>query len=62
MDDDELGKPCLCSLRFCHSSFPCAHLGDAVRWLQHSCFLLGRILSAETSGDVAGRNPKGDEN
>lgn len=49
VDDEELGKPHLYPLSFCHSSFPCAHLGNAVRWLQPSCFLLGRILSADFS-------------
>lgn len=54
VDADELVKPPLYPLSFCHSSFPCAHLGNAVRWLQPFCFLLGRILSAETPGDKPG--------
>lgn len=52
VDDEELLKLHLYPLSFRGSSFPCAHLGNAVRWLQPSSLLLGRILSAETPGET----------
>lgn len=54
VDDDELVKLHPYPPSFCHSSLPWAQLGSAVRWLQPSSFYLGRILSAETPGDVPG--------
>lgn len=55
LDDDELLKPPLYPLSFSGSSFLYAHLGNAVRLLQPSCLLLGRILSADTPGDIPGK-------
>lgn len=55
VDDDELLKPPLYPLSFSGSWFLYAHLGNAVRWLQPSCLLLGRILSADTPGDIPGK-------